>query len=97
MCALFKKFTKEDISNLSQVKSSVARGIRGACYVCVTAMPWQLNGDGPLRLLPVRLSSSVSFLLCFAVQVCDQYPYLEETGAIDYLIPKKEPMFVGKW
>ncbi|KAJ9526617.1 hypothetical protein QJQ45_017626 [Haematococcus lacustris] len=54
--SLFKK--KPEISNISQVKSSVARGIRSS--------------------------------------ICEQYPSLEESGAIDLLIPKKEPLLLGK-
>ncbi|GMH33918.1 hypothetical protein BSKO_01752 [Bryopsis sp. KO-2023] len=56
---MFKKFTKEDsISNLNQVKSSVARGIRS--------------------------------------KVCEAYPYLLDTGIIDVIMPKKEPMIIAK-
>ncbi|KAG1667647.1 hypothetical protein FOA52_004674 [Chlamydomonas sp. UWO 241] len=56
--SLFKKFSREEISSSSQVKASVARGIRSG--------------------------------------VCEQYPWLEETGVIDVLIPKKEPVVLGK-
>ncbi|KAF5836252.1 PUA-like domain-containing protein [Dunaliella salina] len=54
----FPSKKKLEINNLSQVKSSVARGIKSS--------------------------------------ICEQYPYLEETGVIDVLIPKKEPVYVGK-
>lgn len=32
-----------------------------------------------------------------AASICEQYPSLEETGVIDVLIPKKEPLYIGKW
>jgi hypothetical protein len=32
-----------------------------------------------------------------AASVSQQYPWLEENGVLDVLIPKKEPMFVAKW
>jgi hypothetical protein len=32
-----------------------------------------------------------------AASICETYPLLEETGAIDVLIPKKEPLLLGKW
>lgn len=54
--SLFKK--KPEFNNISQVKSSVARGIRSS--------------------------------------ICENYPSLEETGVIDVLIPKKEPLLLGK-
>ncbi|GAX82218.1 hypothetical protein CEUSTIGMA_g9646.t1 [Chlamydomonas eustigma] len=56
--ALFKKFSREDISSSSQVKASIARGIRSS--------------------------------------IAQQYPWLEEHGVIEVLIPKKDPMIVGK-
>lgn len=30
-------------------------------------------------------------------QLMGTYPYLESTGLIDELIPKKEPVIVAKW
>lgn len=56
---MFKKFSREDVNNISQVKSSVARGIRSS--------------------------------------VCEQYPWLEQSNAIDAILPKKEPLLVGKF
>lgn len=32
VATMFKRFAREEVSNLSQVKASVARGIRSACY-----------------------------------------------------------------
>jgi hypothetical protein len=32
-----------------------------------------------------------------AAAVSEQYPWLEENGVLDVLIPKKEPLFVAKW
>uniref|UniRef100_A0A7S0UUF1 PUA domain-containing protein n=1 Tax=Polytomella parva TaxID=51329 RepID=A0A7S0UUF1_9CHLO len=56
--SLFKKFSKEDISKLSQVKSSVARGIKSS--------------------------------------ICETYPWVEESGIIETLVPKKEDVYLGK-
>eukprot|EP01024_Parvocaulis_polyphysoides_P017050 TRINITY_DN17539_c0_g1_i6.p2 TRINITY_DN17539_c0_g1~~TRINITY_DN17539_c0_g1_i6.p2 ORF type:complete len:187 (-),score=26.74 TRINITY_DN17539_c0_g1_i6:535-1095(-) len=56
---MFKKFSKDEgISNISKIKSSVARHIRD--------------------------------------DICTTYPYLKETGLIDVLIPKKEPILIAK-
>jgi predicted ribosome-associated RNA-binding protein Tma20 len=32
-----------------------------------------------------------------AAAISEQYPWLDENGVLDVLIPKKEPMFVAKW
>jgi hypothetical protein len=32
-----------------------------------------------------------------AAKICASYPSLEETGLIDYLLPKKDQLVVGKW
>jgi hypothetical protein len=32
-----------------------------------------------------------------AASICEEYPWLEETGAIEAIIPKKEPLILGKW
>uniref|UniRef100_A0A061S4R9 PUA domain protein n=1 Tax=Tetraselmis sp. GSL018 TaxID=582737 RepID=A0A061S4R9_9CHLO len=56
---LFKKFSKdENVSSMSQIKSSVQRGIRS--------------------------------------KICDQYPFLQDSGVIDQILPKKEAMIVAK-
>eukprot|EP00877_Chromochloris_zofingiensis_P012007 jgi/Chrzof1/705/Cz01g25150.t1 len=56
---MFKKFGKDEISGINQVKASVARGVRSS--------------------------------------IAQQYPYLDETGVLNLLIPKKEPMYIAKW
>lgn len=56
--ALFKKFSRDDISSSSQVKASVARGIRTA--------------------------------------IGQEFPWLEDNGVLDVLIPKKEAVVLGK-
>eukprot|EP00879_Flechtneria_rotunda_P003153 GHRR01003375.1.p1 GENE.GHRR01003375.1~~GHRR01003375.1.p1 ORF type:complete len:184 (+),score=29.39 GHRR01003375.1:376-927(+) len=55
---MFKKFGKEDISGYTQVKASVARGIRSS--------------------------------------IGEQFSFLAETGLLDVLLPKKDPVFVAK-
>eukprot|EP00882_Tetradesmus_deserticola_P011551 GHRQ01012218.1.p1 GENE.GHRQ01012218.1~~GHRQ01012218.1.p1 ORF type:complete len:184 (+),score=29.86 GHRQ01012218.1:169-720(+) len=55
---MFKKFGKEEISGYTQVKASVARGIRSS--------------------------------------IGEQYPFLAESGVLDVLLPKKDPLFVAK-
>jgi predicted RNA-binding protein (TIGR00451 family) len=32
-----------------------------------------------------------------AASIAEQYPWLEQNGVLDVLIPKKEPLFVAKW
>jgi hypothetical protein len=39
----------------------------------------------------------IHWLCTCAASICETYPLLEETGAIDVLIPKKEPLLLGKW
>lgn len=55
---MFKKFAKEELSHLNQVKASIARGIRAS--------------------------------------ICEQYPWLEESGVIDVIFPKKEAVQLAK-
>ncbi|GIL43280.1 hypothetical protein Vafri_1067 [Volvox africanus] len=63
--ALFKKFSREDVSNLSQVKSSVARGIRAA--ICET-YPYLEQTDVIEALIPKK--ESVYLGKCGHVQLC---------------------------
>jgi hypothetical protein len=65
--ALFKKFNREEVSNLSQVKSSVARGIRGMCvYQADPASHWPWTQLGTVRAgghtLSVKLISYMALL-----------------------------------
>lgn len=32
-----------------------------------------------------------------AASICESYPYLVQTGLIDFLLPKKETMQIAKW
>ncbi|KAJ9525938.1 hypothetical protein QJQ45_009406 [Haematococcus lacustris] len=43
-----------------------------------------------------RARSQLTSLGRCAASICEQYPSLEESGAIDLLIPKKEPLLLGK-
>lgn len=81
----FPSKKKLDIANISQVKSSVARGIRCECTLAVRS--W----------LQDRMSQTPALSHLPAASICEEYPYLEETGVIELLIPKKESVFVGKW
>eukprot|EP00798_Chlamydomonas_sp_ICE-L_P008762 gene8762-33625_t len=56
--ALFKKFGRDEVSQSSQVKASVARGIRSS--------------------------------------IGEQYPWLEDSGVLEKLLPKKEAVVLGK-
>lgn len=82
---MFKKFGKEEISGYTQVKASVARGIRckGLSYAVHML----------LRLPGRQLTRSFH---CAAASVGEQYPFLSESGILDALIPKKEPLYVAK-
>lgn len=51
--AMFRKFSKDEVSSINQVKSSVVRGIRAS--------------------------------------LATTYPWLEESGVLDVLVPKKDP------
>lgn len=42
------------------------------------------------------LTSTLDFTH-YAGSVCEQYPLLEQAGIIDLLMPKKEPVMLGKW
>jgi PUA domain protein len=55
---MFKKFSREEVNTLNQVKSSVQRAVRG--------------------------------------KISDQFPYLEDNGVLDVLMPKKTPIFLAK-
>lgn len=96
--ALFKKFGKEDISNLSQVKSSVARGIRceWRCAVpygepCRLGWACADRAAEPPHATPCLVAATAT------ASICESYPFFEETEVIEVLIPKKESVYVGKW
>jgi hypothetical protein len=112
---MFKKFSKEDLSGYTQVKASVARGIRceqslrGARLSCCCPA----SQPAPPALHCVRCSllhrqqlalSSHNTCLPDPCHLCnppsasigEQYPFLADTGVLDVLIPKKDPIYVGK-
>lgn len=80
---------KPDFGNISQVKASVSRGIR-----CKLRSPCLAVYGYGVSLLCYKLSLLYMFP---AASICEQYPYLVETGVIDVLIPKKATVLVGKW
>lgn len=85
---MFKKFTTEEVSTQNQIKSSVQRGVRGRLLLLV-----------PL-LMSVACQISRSLLeklsLCVVAKVLELYPFLEETGVIDEILPKKEQATLAK-
>jgi hypothetical protein len=46
-----------------------------------------------------RQGRQIVTLICTfdAASIVEQYPWLEDTGVIEVLIPKKEQVHVGKW
>eukprot|EP00983_Pelagomonas_calceolata_P036392 1133652-Pelagomonas_calceolata.AAC.3 len=102
----FPSKKKLEIGNISQVKSSVARGIKSTAARVhgAPAPPGLFNNVWPAHQQQVssggkRRAANTApsfFPLLAAASICEQYPYLEETGVIDVLIPKKEPVYVGK-
>lgn len=89
---IFKKFSNADVSSAGPVKSSVARGIRGVALLCSGAVHASL----PYRILYLA-ASRLPTTHVLAASLCDNYPYLAESGLIDVLLPKKETMTVAKW
>lgn len=82
---MFKKFGKEDISGFTQVKASVARGIRCEQQQCCwTRCSWRRRRR--CLTLPPAPAASIG----------EQYPFLADNGVLDVLLPKKEPLFVAK-
>lgn len=39
----------------------------------------------------------IEIVNAFAAKVIDAYPWLESSGVIEVLLPKKEQICVGKW
>ena len=102
----FRKFSLSDVSTQNSVKSSVQRGIRGAAIrggekkkeACFFL---SFNFDRLAALLLSTFSTSTFELSLFqktkTAKVCELYPSLEETGAIDDIMPKKEQGNIAKW
>jgi hypothetical protein len=91
----FKKFGKDEISGFTQVKASVARGIRCECSALLVLGRFlqQLCCFHPSPSSP---PSPPCVCNCCAASVGEQYPYLADSGVLDVLFPKKEPVFVAK-
>ena len=90
-CLMFRKFTLEDISTQNQVKSSIQRGIRGA----VQAIRLLRTATFAACLRLHSLATRVMSMLC-AAKICTSYPILEESGAIEQILPKKEQALLAK-
>ena len=82
---MFKKFTTDEVSTQNQIKSSVQRGVRG--------MVSMLHGKATC---PYRDERAEKVLRWHAAKVVELYPYLEETGIIDEIVPKKEQAALAK-
>ena len=94
---MFRKFTLEDISTQNQVKSSIQRGIRGA-LLGFFYLPDPLVSRRPLRSIHMRIQKhpkSIGENAC-AAKICTSYPILEESGAIEQILPKKEQALLAK-
>jgi hypothetical protein len=50
-----------------------------------------------LRLVVCADKSCPDHAIIHTASICETYPLLEESGVIDVLIPKKEPLLLGKW
>lgn len=113
----FRKFGKEEISGFTQVKASVARGIRcgstggrgrsgcGGCgrlQHCArpphTQAPLRCprGHRGMPRLPPTLRLLPPSRTHTHTASIAEQYPWLADSGVLDLLLPKKEPLFVAK-
>jgi predicted RNA-binding protein (TIGR00451 family) len=85
---MFRKFSKDEVSGINQVKSSVVRGIRGERErrqsrrrrPAATAADRAPAQNQPTPQPPQKTASLAS-----------TYPWLEESGVLDVLIPKKDP------
>lgn len=81
---IFRKFSNADVSSIGPVKSSIVRAIRGAATVPLLAARWSDRAQA-------------SHPMPCAASLCEQYPYLEETGLIDDFVPKKGALNIAKW
>ena len=94
---MFRKFTVEDISTQNQVKSSIQRGIRGALLALLHLLSFPVSR----RLLRsthmyMQKHAKLSGEDAFAAKICTSYPILEESGAIEQILPKKEQALLAK-
>ena len=49
------------------------------------------------RCIPQTPSASAGVVCRGAAKISESYPWLEQSGVIDILLPKKEQICVGKW
>ena len=97
MSQLFKSFGKEGhrASAQSQLKSSVARGIRGG---------WRDMVVGPGHLLVLwgclygktGPGSNAEACWFLAAKISEQYPWLVENNVLEELLPKKQELMIIK-
>jgi malignant T-cell-amplified sequence len=98
---MFRKFSKDEVSAINQVKSSVVRGIRGETT----------TNDGRRSIVPPARSRPLSKNTPSTktnqnktknkkpntASLATTYPWLEESGVLDVLIPKKDcPLSLAK-
>ena len=58
-------------------------------------MPQSLLSTRTLHVLLPHLALIRADVI--AAKVLDSYPWLEESGVIDTILPKKEQVMIGKW
>lgn len=85
MGSLFRAFGKDKISGHSQLKSSAQRSIKGE-QLCACRQPRQL----------ASATHTPPLLACSAAAIVEQYPWLQESGVIDVLLPKKQDLTLIK-
>lgn len=91
---------------LSGLRRRLSRGTFAVrlflCCMCkdrIAAGTAQRSTPSPCRGLASPLSPPAPplMLAVFAASICESYPYLVQTGLIDFLLPKKETMQIAKW
>lgn len=98
----FRKFSLSDVSTQNSVKSSVQRGIRGAAirggkFVFFSLVHFDRSAASQNLDLDLNNSRNPNHHATNTAKVCELYPSLEETGAIDVIMPKKEQGNIAKW
>ena len=91
---MFKKFTTEEVSTQNQIKSSVQRGVRGKHHVHLAD-----SSHRPKVAFVTLKRETHRGVICSVVsaaKVLELYPFLEETGVIDEILPKKEQAALAK-
>lgn len=84
-------------------KSSEVIGCEGhqkwvfTLILCCAAWSWRLSVGCCGKGCHWFLDEVWLLFLCLAGKVYDSYPFFEETGVLDVIMPKKEPLIIAKW